>query len=307
MSPRLNTTERRPPKGILRVPPLPPPYSYTSSLDTTIYDILYPLPSYYPSLIFRHDCRKFFKCCTCARILNVFIISQIASPLRMDALLHVTRQLSKLDPNRLLTNIQHVATGDSRAPSAWMSLFYDLKELEDVFHKLSQAGHDVRDAHRDFNDLRRWVYAAASTMSPPTPHSSRSTQLVPPPRSPHNFPSQPPSQRSPVTTSTRPEHMPSRVSSSVPLSPRQPHRSSGGQARVSSSAPPSPQQPHRSTRGQLIAPTPVRAPPSPKARAHVRFAPTATVYTISRYAHATPPPAERPSGVPRSPRQSHAK
>jgi hypothetical protein len=83
-------------------------------------------------------------------ILSVFIISQIASPLRMDALLHVTRQLSKLDPNRLLTNIQHVATGDSRAPSAWMSLFYDLKELEDVFHKLSQAGHDVRDGSSRF-------------------------------------------------------------------------------------------------------------------------------------------------------------
>lgn len=220
-------------------------------------------------------------------ILNMLTIPQVAPPLHMDALFHVTSQLSKLDPNRLLTNIQHVATGDSRAPSAWMSLFYDLKELEGVFHKLSQAGHDVRAAYRDFNDLRRWVYAAASTMSPPTPHSPhspRSTQLVP--RYTHVVPTQSPPQRSPVTTSTRPKHTQSRVTSSVPPSPQRPHRSSGG---------------------QVIAPTPVRVSPSPKARAHVRFAPTATVYTIPRYAHATPPLAERPSCAPRSPRQTHAK
>ena len=217
-------------------------------------------------------------------ILNILTTPQAAPPLHMDALLHVIRQRSKLDPNRLLTNIQHVATGDSRAPSAWMSLFYDLKELEGVFHKLSQAGHDVRAAYRDFNDLRRWVCAAASTMSPPTPHSPRSTQLVP--RSTRVVPTQSPSQRSPMTTSTRPKHTQSRVSASVP---------------------PSPQQPHRSSRGRVIAPTPVRVSPSPKARAHVRFAPTATVYTIPRYAHATPPLAERPSCAPRSPRQSHAK
>jgi hypothetical protein len=201
----------------------------------------------------------------------------------MDALLHVTRQLSKLDPNRLITNIHHVATGDGRAPSAWMSLFYDLKELEGVFRKLSHAGHDVRAAYRDFDDLRRWVYATASTMSPPTPHSSHSTQFVP--RSPHVVPTKSASRRTPVTTPTRPEHV---------------------RLRASSSTLPSPQQPHRSSRGQVVAPTPVRTSPSPKARLHVRFAPNTTVYTIPRYAHATPPPAERPSCVPRA-RQSHAK
>jgi len=274
----VDATSKAHPSLSTLVPYHPP--RYHEILDTT----KYPSPSSYPSLSLRHDCCKFSKFARVFAILNVLTIPQVASPLRMDALLHVTRQLSKLDPNRLLMNIQHVAAGDSRAPSAWMSLYYDLKELEDVFHKLSKAGHDIRAPYRDFNDLRRWVYAAASTMSPPTPHSPHSTKPVP--RSPHVVPAQSLSQRPPVTTSTRPEHKQSRVTSSVP---------------------PPPQQPHRSSRGQVIAPTPVRPPPSPKARAHVRFAPTALVYTVPRYAHATPPPAERPSCAPRSPRKSHAK
>jgi len=202
-------------------------------------------------------------------------MAAVAPPLRMDALLSVTRQLSKVDPNHLLANIQHVAMGDSRAPSAWMSLFYDLKEIDNVLHKLSQAGHDIRAAYRDFSDLRRWLYAVASTMPP---HSSRSKSV---PRSTHILPTQSPSQRSPATPSTRPEHMRPRVDSTIP---------------------PSPHKPHRSPRGQVVAPAHVS-----KARFHVRFAPTATVYTIPRYEDATPPPDERPPSSPRAPRQSHAR
>ena len=198
-------------------------------------------------------------------------IPQVTSPLRMEALLNVTRQLSKLDANRLITNIHHVATGDARAPSAWMSLFYDLQELEDVFHKLSRAGHDIRAAYRDFDDLRRWVQAAASTMS----HST--------PLSPRDVPAKSALQRSPVTTSIRPQHTLPRASPTIP---------------------PSPQQFHRSSKGRVTAPAPVRTSPAPKARFHVRFAPTATVYTIPCYTHETPSPAERSS---RAPRQSHAK
>ena len=197
----------------------------------------------------------------------------------MDALLSVARQLSKVDPNRLLANIQLVAMGDSRAPSAWMALFYDLKELDNVLHKLSQAGHDIRTAYRDFSDLRRWLYAVASTMSPRSSHSSRPKQSVP--RSTQVLPTQSPSHRPPLTPSTRPEHIRPRVDSTVP---------------------PSPHKPHRSPRGQVVAPARVLA--HPKARLHVRFAPTATVYTIHRHEDATPPPVERPSY---SPRQSHAR
>jgi hypothetical protein len=213
-------------------------------------------------------------------------MAAVAPPLRMDALLNVARQVSTVDPNRLLANIQHVATGDSRAPSAWMSLFYDLKELEKVFYKLSQAGHDIRAAYRDFNDLRRWVYAAASTMSPTptTPHSSHSTKSVP--RSTHVLPTQHPSQRSPVTPSTRPEHMRPRVNPSIP---------------------PSPHKLHRSPRGQVVASTPMHASHSLKASLHVRFNPTATIYTYPRQEGETPPPAARPSVATRSPRHSHAK
>ena len=215
-------------------------------------------------------------------ILGVLTIPQVAAPLRMDALLSVTRQLSKVDPNLLLANIQHVAMGDSRAPSAWMAIFYDLKELDNVLHKLSQAGHDIRTAYRDFSDLRRWLYSVASTMSPRSPHSSRSTNSVP--RSTHVLPTQPSPQRLPVTPSTRPEHVRPRVDSTVP---------------------PSPHKPHRSPRGQVVAPAHVLA--SPKARFHVRFAPTATVYTIHRHEDATPPPVEQPSYSPRAPLQSHAR
>ena len=217
-------------------------------------------------------------------ILNILTILQVAPPLRIDALLSVARQVSTLDPNRLLANIQHVATGDSRAPSAWMSLFYDLKELENVFYKLSQAGHDIRAAYRDFNDLRRWVYAAASNMSPRTPHTSLSTKSAP--RSTQVVPTQHPSQRSPVTPSTRPEHMRPRVNPSIP---------------------PSPHKLHRSPRGQVVASTPMHASRSPKAQLHVRFNPTATIYTYPRKEEETPPRVERPSAAPRSPRQSHAK
>jgi len=214
----------------------------------------------------------------------------------MDALLHVTRQVSKLDPNRLITNIHHIATGDSRAPSAWMSLFYDLKELEDVFQKLSHSGHDVRAAYRDFDDLRRWVNAAASTMSPRKPHPSLSPHSVPRsphsvprsphpvPRSPHSVPvppTQSASQRPPMTTSKRPEHARPRVGPTIPPS----------------------LQHHRPSKGHVIAPTPVRASSPPK---HVHFAPNATVYTVSRYAYATPV-TERPACVPRATRPSHTK
>ena len=209
---------------------------------------------------------------------------QVAPPHRIDALLSVARQVSKLDPNRLLANIQHVATGDSRAPSAWMSLFYDLKELESVFYKLSQAGHDIRAAYRDFNDLRRWVYAAASTMSPRTPHSSHPTKSVP--RSTHVLPTQHHSQRSPATPSTRPEHMRPRVNPSIP---------------------PSSHKSHRTPRGQVVASAPMHASHSPKAQHHVRFNPTATIYTYTRHEGATHPPVERPSVSHRSSRQSHAK
>ena len=201
----------------------------------------------------------------------------------MDALLHLTRRLSKLDPNRLISNIHHIASGDARAPSAWMSIFYDLRELEDVFRNLSHAGHDISAAYRDFDDLRRWVHAAASTMSPLTPHSPRSTHSLP--RSTPVTPTQPASQRLPTMTSTRPEHPRPRVSSMTPSSP----------------------QHHRSSKAQVTAPAPGRAPPSPKTRAHVRFASTATVYTIPRYDHATLPPAERSSSAPRATRRSHAK
>jgi hypothetical protein len=187
----------------------------------------------------------------------------------MDALLRVTRQISKLDPNRVLANIHHIATGGPRASSAWKSLVYDLQELENVFRDLAHAGHDIRAAYRDFDDLRRWVYAAASPVSHSTPHSSPKH-----------------SQRSPVTTSTRPEHARARVSPAIPTSPKHHHHSS---------------------RGHVIAPTPVRGSPPPKARSHVRFAATATVYTVSRYLDAPRPPPERPSCVPRAPRQSHAK
>ena len=221
-------------------------------------------------------------------ILSVLTIPQVVPPSRIDALLSVARQVSTLDPNRLLANIQHVATGDTRAPSAWMALFYDLKELENVFYKLSQAGHDIRAAYRDFNDLRRWVYAVASTMSPAKPHSSLSTKSVP--RSTHllptQLPTQHPSQRSPVTPSTRPEHMRPRVNPSIP---------------------PSSHKLHRSPRGQVVTSTPRHASHSPKAQLHVRFNPTATIYTYPRKEEEIPLPAERPSVAPRSPRQSHAK
>jgi hypothetical protein len=227
---------------------------------------------------------RFSACTRYRHILTALTIPQVASPLRMDALLRVTRQLSKLDPNRLIANINYITRGDPRAPSAWMSLIYDLRELEDVFDNLTHAGHDVRAAYQDFDDLRRWVYATASTMSHPTPHSPRSTHSVS--RSTHFVPAQSPSQRSPVTTSTRPEHARPRVSPTTPTSPKR-H--------------------HHSPKGHIVAPTPTRISPSPKARAHVRFAPTAIVYTIPRDDHPTLPPTERPSCVPRTPRQSHAK
>ena len=193
----------------------------------------------------------------------------------MDALLHLTRQLSKLDPDRLIANIHHIARGDAHAHSAWKALVYDLQDLDAVFHNLAHAGHDIRGAYRDFTDLRRWVYAAASSTPPHTPHPSRSAHLV---RTPHA------SQRSPVTTSTRLEHAHPRprVSSTIPTSPQQRHHSP------------------RNHRNHVAVPTPVRTFSPPKARPHVRFASTEIVY---RYAHATPPS----DCVPRTPHQSHAR
>ena len=169
-----------------------------------------------------------------------------------------------------------------------MSICYDLRELEDVFRSLAHAGHDISAAYRDFDVLRRWVHAAASTMSQFTPHSAypayslpRSTPHSPYPTTPAT-PTKSASQRSPLMTSPRPEQLrPRRATISVPI-----------------------QQYYHSPKVQVTTPAPARRAPSPRTRTHVRFASTATVYTIPRYDHATLPPAER---SPRATRQPHAK
>lgn len=110
------------------------------------------------------------------------------------------RQLAGLDPKRFLSNLQVAAM--SRSPQAISALAADMRELEDIFHKLARAGHDVSAAQRDYQVLKQFISQLTYTSNRDQQQQSRPAQpnqshhhrsnSFPPPSSRHHHEVVPP-------------------------------------------------------------------------------------------------------------------
>jgi hypothetical protein len=201
-------------------------------------------------------------------------------------------------------------------------------ELDDIFHKLSRAGHDVSAAQRDFQMLQAFVSQlsnSTSSQSEKQRHTSHHHRTA-------SVPSSSPSSHSPMALSSRPRSSEHHYSSTRQ---GQQHRSQApntGSSRSTSRHPPSSTSSYSSTSSsrnnsntstnanttvwsptphRLIKPRRASVPPDPSPSAStkkVHFATHATVYTFNseRGRSASSPiapgvivPPSRPACVPR--------
>lgn len=260
---------------------------------------------------------------------NTNTMSTVAGPIHVSSILktmamappsrdrhHAARQLAGLDPRQFVSNLQLAAA--NRSPHAISALKADMRELDDIFYKLSRAGYDVSTAQRDFQMLQAFVSQLASPSSASSVPEKHQQQ-----RAHHHRTASVPSSSSPPSHSS----MQSRPrSGSVTLDPHASTRgapiasgsSSGsgssrfapGTSPSSTSSSSSSSSSSRQANATVLSPVPHRlqkprrtsAPPVPvSSLKKVHFATHATVYTIapqSRDYHAVVPPS-RPACVPR--------
>lgn len=219
-----------------------------------------------------------------------------------------------------------------------------MRELEDIFHKLSRAGHDVSAAKRDFLMLEHFVSQLASSQkqrshpSPPSssyayvPSKSYSYQPhVPVPSHPHyqqgghhhhqrasSLPTsvsssheQSRSISGPVSVDRTPKHRPLPLPLPSRSSPQTPAQAKGFAPGSTSSSSSPPSSLKSSLSGTLPAPN--RKPQLPRRHSapasmpakRVHWATHATVYTFVSEAPAFVPPP-RPSCGPRASSQSNS-